>query len=141
MSNAATATFSQLISLIFDMVASEVQNSDSFVSSPPSSTPPPCGIQSAVDTFTYLCELGESTMQQTSRPPSPVPFTSPSTVRETFDGLKSPAFRTTSFSLITMTLSSQPTLFKNVPEFNNLLRYKVCPLVTTTLLSEHHRGE
>ena len=38
-----------------------------------------------------------------------------------------------------MTLKSQPSLFKNIPEFNSLLRYKVCPLVTTTLLSEHHR--
>ncbi|GMH79073.1 hypothetical protein TrST_g1190 [Triparma strigata] len=141
-SNAATATFSQLISLIFDMVASEVQEGDSFVSTPAPPPPPPCGIQSAVDVFTNLCELGESisTNNQSSRPPSPLtPSTTPKTVRDAFDSLKSPAFRTTSFSLITMTLKSQPSLFKKIPEFNSLLRYKVCPLVTTTLLSEHHR--
>ena len=152
--SAATATFSQLISLIFDRVSEEICEapSESGEQEPPSSAPLSPGVQAAVDTFTCLCDLAEST----KAPPVPAPHhyrsnsadsaASQSTlisVKEAFDSIKfHPTVRCTCLEQLNMVLSSQTKLFssKSSP-FNDLLRFKVCPLVTTALLSEHHHGD
>ena len=128
--NAANATFSQLISLLFDRIPAI-----------PTIPPTPATL-AAIATFHCLITLAEGP------PPSPPPAlnpTSPPTLSSTFEYLHTGPTppRTLAFSILDMIISSSSHLF-TVPdlEVNNpfppLLQFHLCPLLTTTLLSEYH---
>ena len=81
--------------------------------------------------------MGESS----PRAPSPPPGSTSSeiTIQSAFRPLFTPTNRRLAFELINMVLTANPDLF-GTGAFAEVVRFRVCPLVTTTLLEEWHQG-
>ncbi|GMH77059.1 hypothetical protein TrRE_jg8468, partial [Triparma retinervis] len=135
--SSAVATFTQLTSILFDRASEEVLNGESFVGNH-DATGDSAGVQTTLEVLNRLCDMGEAS----PRAPSPPPGSSPpeTTIKSAFKPLFTPANRRMAFELINMVLMANPDLF-STGAFAEVVRFRVCPLVTTTLLEEWHQGE
>jgi hypothetical protein len=165
--SAANATLSQLISLLFDRAATDRAQAAADTNADTAASTTSSGVTSSILVFESLCELAETIVPAqplTADGAGNAMSTAPpvTTIAEAFAAIKThPAMRPMAFSILDLLLSSSPALFAlpqpagdgdelqqqafsasaSANTFSDLLRYKICPLLTTTLLSEYGADE